>query len=195
MTAALDHPVGSRSRAGNAMGRARAGVLEGALQSVSAHGVHASTMGGIAVLGGVAKATVYNHFRSKDEVFAALVVDQVERTATEAGTAPDLGAALKAAADRIAEHPARETLAAGEPHVLAALAAAAPSDALTRSLTVAALESRLDAARPEQVDLVLRVLASFLLAPGTSGERGAVTGELAAGLAVRTTTGSGARAG
>ena len=29
-------------------------------------------MSGIATLGGVAKATVYNHFRTKDEVWAAL---------------------------------------------------------------------------------------------------------------------------
>ena len=87
---AVDRPSGPRSRAGNAMGRARAGVLDGALRSVVKQGTRATTMSGIATLGGVAKATVYNHFRTKDEVWAALVADEVDRAVAVTESSDDL---------------------------------------------------------------------------------------------------------
>ena len=77
-------------------------------------------MSGIATLGGVAKATVYNHFRTKDEVWAALLADEVDRAVDVTDSADDLPGALAALADHLAEHPARATLAEREPDVLAA---------------------------------------------------------------------------
>lgn len=153
------------------MGRARAGVLQGALLGVQRTGTRGTTMGAIATLGGVAKATVYNHFRTKDEVWAALVRDELDRTAEAAAEAPDLIGALCAAADRLAEHPARPTLERDEPQVLARLVAAAPGDAEVRRRTQQVLGGLGVTAGPARVDLVVRLLAGFLLAPGTTQSR------------------------
>lgn len=153
------------------MGRARAGVLEGALRGVTERGTRGTTMGAIATLGGVAKATVYNHFRDKDQVWAALVEDELDRTAAAAAAAPDLIGALGAAADRLAEHPARATLAAQEPDVLARLVAAAPDAAGVRLRTEKVLGGLGVPAGPARVDLLVRLLSGFLLAPGTPQSR------------------------
>ncbi len=164
------------------MGRARAGVLDGALRSVVKQGTRATTMSGIATLGGVAKATVYNHFRTKDEVWEALLVDEVDRAATAAGSVDDLVGALTALADHLAEHPARATLAEREPEVLARLVAAAPDDEHCRAVTVQGLARLNSATSNDAVDLVLRLAASYLLAPGSGPERRALALRVSAAL-------------
>jgi AcrR family transcriptional regulator len=153
------------------MGRARAGVLEGALRGVTERGTRGTTMSAIATLGGVAKATVYIHFRTKDEVWAALVAEELDRTAAVAAGAPDLIGAHTAAADRIADHPARASLADREPEVLARLVAAAPDDAAVRLRAEKVLGGLGVAAGPARVDLIVRLLAGYLLAPGTAESR------------------------
>jgi AcrR family transcriptional regulator len=153
------------------MSRARAGVLEGALRGVTEHGTRGTTMTSIALLGGVAKATVYNHFRTKEEVWSALTEDELDRTAALAAAAPDLIGALTAAADRIAEAPARASLAAREPDVLSRLASAAPDDNGVRLRTEKVLGGLGVTAGPARVDLIVRLLASFLLAPGSMESR------------------------
>ena len=55
------------------MDRTRAGLLAGAARAFAEHGLRRSTMQSIAAAAGVAKATLYNHFRTKDEVAAALL--------------------------------------------------------------------------------------------------------------------------
>ena len=55
------------------MGRTRDAALAGAVRSVAKYGARKSTMGDIAMLAGIAKATLYNHFRTKPEVYAATV--------------------------------------------------------------------------------------------------------------------------
>lgn len=181
---AVERPTGTRSRAGNAMGRARSGVLDGALRSVVKQGTRATTMSGIATLGGVAKATVYNHFRTKGEVWAALLADEVDRAADVTESADDVVSALAALADHLAEHPARATLAEREPDVLARLVAAAPDDVHCRERAVAALGRLGLPTGPDRVDLVLRTAASYLLAPGSGPERRALAARVGAGLAL-----------
>src|SRR3954467_2543487 len=70
-------PRGTRSRAGNAMERTRANVLAAAARCVAKYGSRRTTMGDIATTSGVAKATIYNHFRTKDDVYVALVDAEV----------------------------------------------------------------------------------------------------------------------
>ena len=81
MTAtASDAPVraaGLRTRSGNAMQRTRTAILDAALDCIATQGVRRTTMTDLATAGGVAKATLYNHFRTKDDVLAALVDAQV----------------------------------------------------------------------------------------------------------------------
>ena len=64
---------GVHMRSGNGMNRTRAGLLSGAARAFAEHGLRRSTMQSIAASAGVAKATLYNHFQTKDEVAAALL--------------------------------------------------------------------------------------------------------------------------
>jgi len=76
------------------MGRARAGILDGARRCLAERGPKGLTMVAVADLGGIAKATVYNHFRSREELVTALAVDAVERLLAAAHGASGLADAL-----------------------------------------------------------------------------------------------------
>ena len=68
------------------MGRTRLGLLAGAERAFAEQGLRRSTMQSIAAAAGVAKATLYNHFRTKDDVARALLAAELERlTALAAG--------------------------------------------------------------------------------------------------------------
>jgi AcrR family transcriptional regulator len=69
---------GTRSRAGNNMSRSRAGILSGAAACLERYGPRKTTMADISREGGIAKATLYNHFRDKSEVYAALLEREVD---------------------------------------------------------------------------------------------------------------------
>jgi AcrR family transcriptional regulator len=151
---------GMHTRAGNAMSRTREALLGGAAKAVATTGARI-TMAQVAAAAGVAKATLYNHFRTRDAVLAALVEHQVDQI-IDAQAGKPLGTALRDAATAIAEHPVRRGLARVEPAVLASLgriddAAAGWQHARAAVGAALAAESR------EGVDTVLRWLASFLL--------------------------------
>lgn len=55
------------------MARTRAGVLAAAVGVVAERGTRRASMADLAEAAGVAKGTLYNHFRTKDDVWAALV--------------------------------------------------------------------------------------------------------------------------
>src|SRR5947209_7464750 len=99
---------GLRSRAGNAMQRTRAAVIDGAVRAVEKHGARKTTMADIAMLAGIAKGTLYNHFRTKEAVYAAAVDAGVQSLSAECAAlaADDLAEALAVAAERIRTHPA-----------------------------------------------------------------------------------------
>jgi AcrR family transcriptional regulator len=163
---------GLRSRAGNAMNRTRAALLDGAVRAVAAHGVRRSTMADIASLAGVAKATLYNHFRTKEAVFAA-VLDARVRGLTEDCVRiarSDLAAALACAAERIGSDPALRRIARDEPAVVASFARLGSGGVwytaragLHELLTAAGRD-----AADHHVELVLRWLTSFVATPGTA---------------------------
>src|SRR3954468_16001774 len=116
--------TGTRLRAGNAMGRTRAAVIDGAQRAVEKHGSRKATMADIASLAGVAKATLYNHFRTKRDVYAATVEAEIEVLGAECVrlSADDgLAAALTRAAERLGSHPALRRISSDEPAVLARL--------------------------------------------------------------------------
>src|SRR6185437_6924026 len=68
--------VGTRTRAGNAMNRSRAALMDGTRRAVATGGTKI-TMAQVATASGVAKATLYNHFRTREALLSALVVDEV----------------------------------------------------------------------------------------------------------------------
>jgi AcrR family transcriptional regulator len=151
---------GTHSRAGNAMNRTRAALLAGAARAVAQSGTRI-TMAQVAAAAGVAKATLYNHFRVREAVLGALVLDQVESLIEDQAGKP-LGVALVDAATAISTHPVRRGLADVEPAVLAALGRidyAAAGWERARSAVAAALA----ADSPDGAETVLRWLASYLL--------------------------------
>ena len=152
------------------MPRTRSGLLDGAARSVADVGVRGSTMVGIAAAAGLAKATVYNHFRTKAEVLDALVAHEVDRITVLARTAASLdglAAGLAAAVEALRVLPARATVAAGEPGALAPLQR--PGDGAAwlrvRGEVAALLAGGGHGHGAAEVGLVLRWLLGHLLDP------------------------------
>jgi AcrR family transcriptional regulator len=183
--------AGTRARAGNAMARTRSAVLAGALRAVERSGTRRTTMSEVAALGGVAKATVYNHFRTKADVLAGLVESEVEalgaecvQRAEQSAGRDGLADAVEHAAVRISEHRALRSVVSSEPEVLAGLLV--PGDAgawvLARAATATVLRATGRADEPVSIDTVLRVVASHAAWPSGRAAAGAVAEALARGL-------------
>jgi AcrR family transcriptional regulator len=168
-TAAWQGPVhhpGAHTRSGNAMGRTRLGLLAGAARAFAEQGLRRSTMQSIAAAAGVAKATLYNHFRTKDEVAAALLATELDRLTALAAGFP-LDQALAALADELGAHPVLRRLAMTEPEILTALLAVGTDrwGDLTGRLAGAL---QLDA---DDAELAGRWLLGVVLQPGRSTTR------------------------
>jgi AcrR family transcriptional regulator len=151
-------------------------------------------MSDVAVRGGLAKATLYNHFRTKSELIAGLIADDVVQLADDCVDLAhsDLAVALTRAADAICAHPVIAGLRRVEPTAL--LAATAPGTGPVWDGIRTQVARTLDAAdastSAESVDLVCRWLASHVIAPGSSDVRAQQARLVAAALpaAIRTTT-------
>lgn len=171
--------AGTRTRAGNAMGRTRAALMSGAARAVQANGTKI-TMSQVASASGVAKATLYNHFRTRDAVLAGLVEHEVAALVSALGSRP-LPDALAGAARALSEHPVLRALRRVEPAVLARLAAHDPAARgwqLARDAVAAALVRDGRAG----TDFVLRWLASFVVSPADPAGVDADVAVLVAGL-------------
>lgn len=168
---------GTRSRAGNAMNRTRAALLDGARRAVLVNGTKI-TMAQVAAAAGVAKATLYNHFRTREAVLAALVMDEVSALTARAAEQP-LDRALAETAQALASHPALRALARTEPATLAALGRIdLRSEGWRRGRD--AVAAALAAEGVAGTELVLRWLASYLLSPASEAT---IAGEIAILLA------------
>ena len=157
------------------MGRTRAALLEGAQRAVEKYGVRRTSMAELATVAGIAKGTLYNHFRTKDDVWAALIEHEVTALADECvlvGSADGLAAALERAADRIGAHAGLRRIAAEEPAVLARRVVVGEGRGWD---TARAAVGDVLSVEPddELVALVLRWLVSFVGAPGRAGEAAA----------------------
>jgi len=170
---------GTRSRAGNAMGRTRAALLDGARRAVEANGTKI-TMSQVAIAAGVAKATLYNHFRTREAVLDALLLDEVDRLVARYADAP-LADALAAAATALSTHPLLRALARVEPATLAALGRI-DLRAAGWQKAHAGVEAALAARGRAGVETVLRWLASYLLSPASSASVAADLAVIVAGL-------------
>jgi AcrR family transcriptional regulator len=186
------------ARSGNGMTRSRACILSGAAKCIARYGTRKTTMADIAREGGTAKATVYNHFRTKPDVYAALLADEVDDLLTSvaalpvtAGSAESVVEALAYAAEWLSEHPVLRALREREPDLAARLAR--PGDgplwqrvrqaALARvSLAVAAgaLHPQTDPA--VAVDALLRWVTSHLTWPAAPGAAEAAARQVVHGL-------------
>jgi AcrR family transcriptional regulator len=159
------------------MGRTRASLLAGAARAFAAQGLRGATMQSIAAAAGVAKATLYNHFRTKDDVVRALLAAELGRLEEQAAALPP-EEALAALSDELGAHPVLRRLADTEPETLSALLAVGP-DRWTE------LTGRLAAALGvdgDGAELAGRWLLGVVLQPGRSTTRHRHAARLAAVL-------------
>ena len=188
----------TRARAGNTMARSRACILSGAAKCIARYGTRKTTMGDISREGGIAKGTLYNHFRKKSDVYAALLADEVDDLLTQlgalaapAGSAESVVEALAHAAEWLSEHPVLSALRDREPELAARLTR--PTDtpvwqqvrqaALQRvSLAVAAgaLHPQTDPAAA--VDALLRWVVSHVAWPAPHGSAAEAARQVVHGL-------------
>ena len=173
--------AGTRSRAGNAMQRTRAALLDGARRAVEVSGTKI-TMAQVAAAAGVAKATLYNHFRTREAVLRALLEDELQRLVDDSAEVP-VADRLVAVANHLAAHPVLREIARTEPATLAALAAVDTTAAGWR-LVRAAVADALAADGRGGADLVLRWLSSYLVTPASPAEIADEVAVLMAGLPV-----------
>ena len=172
------HVPGAHTRGGNAMGRTRRGLLDGAARAFAAQGLRRSTMQSVAEAAGVAKGTLYNHFRTKDDVARALLAAELDRLTALVEELP-VDRALAALADQLAGHPVLRRLAGAEPELLTELLTVEPDGWASLTARLAgALRIDVDAA-----ELAGRWLVGVVLQPGRSTTRHRHAARLAAVLA------------
>jgi AcrR family transcriptional regulator len=102
------------------MRRTRVALLNGARAAVEHNGL-AITMAEVAARSGVAKATLYNHFRTREDVLDALLTAEVTELVAECA-GMSLGDGLRRAGMRLAHHPLVRALARQDPRSVLALA-------------------------------------------------------------------------
>ena len=171
---------GTRSRAGNAMSRSRAALLAGARRAVEVSGTKIS-MSQVATAAGVAKATLYNHFRTRDAVLAALLDHEVDELLRQAAGLQLDEALLPDGQHAVAAPGASRARPAGTGDNLSGWPRSTAGAQLAPS---AGSPSSNCSARPivAAQDTVLRWLASMMVTPGTDASIAADIAVLMAGL-------------
>jgi AcrR family transcriptional regulator len=183
---ASDAPMrapGTRARSGNAMARTRAALIEAAGECLERYGIRKTTMVDVAARSRVAKATLYNHFRTKDDLLVAYVehrVADLARTAVATASADGLVEALTGTAAALAADPVLRRAADQEPELLAPLGRPSGSRGweLARTGVADVLTAAHVAATAAAVEVVLRWCVSQLLWPaeGLAGADALVAG-------------------
>lgn len=179
---------GTRTRSGNAMHRTRAALLDAAEHCIARYGARRTTMGDVALKAATAKATLYNHFRTKEDLLAGLVearVDDVAR-ACRSHAGDGVAAVLVIAARAVESNAALRRVVAEEPALAARLATG--GDGRVWQQVVDAVRSVLGEAAGSPADdvavlLVLRWLTSLLLWPCDEATARAQADRLAAAVA------------
>ena len=155
---------GAATKASAAVARTRRGLLAGAAVAFAEHGLKRTTMQHVAAAAGVAKATLYNHFRTKDDVAGALLEAELVRLAGLAAGLPR-EKALLALAEEVGGHPVLRRLAQTEPEALARLLQSADQGRVAQRLRSALFLDEDTAA------VVLSWLVGLVLRPGTAPQR------------------------
>jgi AcrR family transcriptional regulator len=161
------------------MSRSRAALLAGARRAVEVSGTKIS-MSQVATVSGVAKATLYNHFRTRDAVLTALLDHEVDELLHQASGRP-LDEALRVTAAALSKHPVLLALARREPATVVRLASIDGEGQNWRRARDA-VEHLLSVSNRGGTDTVLRWLASLMVAPGNESSIAADVAVLMAGL-------------
>lgn len=150
------------------MSRTRSALIEGARRSIEKVGVRQTSMADIADQGQIARATLYNHFRRKQDVFLALLEDEIEQMRSLALAQPTLDGALLTLATYLREHRVLAPIVEREPEVVALLTRITPHEIwLTARSALADIYARHRATEPNPVavDIAMRWLVSQIASP------------------------------
>ena len=150
------------------MSRTRAALIDGARRSIEKVGVRQTSMADIADLGQIARATLYNHFRSKQDVFLALAEDEIEQMRTLALEQPTLDSALLALATHVRDHPILVPIVEREPEIVALLTRITPHEVWLSARSALAdvyARHRTSEPNPAAVDIALRWLVTQISSP------------------------------
>jgi AcrR family transcriptional regulator len=154
--------------------RTRTAILDATARTVERHGVRKTTMSDVATQAKVAKATLYNHFRTKDDLLAALVLSRIEQLTAECSelAAAGLAPALEHAGRSLGSLSPLRRVAADEPAVLAVLGT--PGGGRLWDTARSGVQTVLrEAGAPSDgvaVDLVLRWLCGHVMWPAGQDE-------------------------
>lgn len=164
---------------GSQAARSRVAILEGARAAVAINGTKI-TMSQIAARAGVAKATLYNHYRTREDVLGDLLLAEIDAIIVAVAHLP-LATALSRAAVAVSEHPLLEALGGQDS---AALSALAMIDVRTPgwARVAQAVERMLASQGRRGTPTVLRWLSSFVIAPADLADIAADVEVLVAGL-------------
>jgi AcrR family transcriptional regulator len=171
------------------MSRTRAAILAAAGECVARQGLRRTTMSEVSATAGVAKATLYNHFRTKDDLLEGLVLARIAELEAECVAAAGAGPApaLECAATAVAGCAPLRRVVGDDPAVAGALVVPGPGRAwdAARGAVAAVLVASGVAAHPPAVDLVLRWAVGQAVWPGTAEEVALGARVLGHGLAGR----------
>ena len=103
------------------MDRTRASVLDGARVAFATYGFRRTTMADVCRHAGIAKATLYNHVRTKPDLFRLLASSDLAALLAQAGDEPSQARALAHLAHGISEHPLVVRARADDPVALNAI--------------------------------------------------------------------------
>jgi AcrR family transcriptional regulator len=161
--------------------RTHEAIVDAARRLVLLHGTRI-TMAEIAIEASVAKATLYNHFRTREDVLTAVLIDAVDSLIASV-TPYDLYDALVRSGIEISEHPLLDALT-DETSLLAALSQV---DVISVGwIRVAeAVEATLARAGLQGAPTVLRWLSSLVLAPAEREDIEADAAIIVAGMPAR----------
>ncbi len=79
----------------------RAAILDGAVKCFMEHGYAATSMDSVATAACVSKATIYAHFSSKADLFAAVIIHRCEMDLTNEAHWPEVGTDARASLSKV----------------------------------------------------------------------------------------------
>jgi AcrR family transcriptional regulator len=147
--------------------RTRTAILDATARCIERDGVRKTTMSDVSSHAKIAKATLYNHFRTKDDLIAALVLARTEQLAAECSelAVAGLTPALEHAGRALSTSAPLRRVAVAEPALAALLATPATGrmwDTARRGVETVLRESGAPS-DPVSVALVLRWLCGQVM--------------------------------
>ena len=153
--------------------RTRSAILEATKNLIALHGLQVTSMIEIADTAEVSRATLYNHFRSKESVMQALLEFEIDRILECADSESSPAHALARISIEISTDPALATMRLNDPALLTQLLSAG-TDPLWQQVHASLVQMLQSTV---QVELALRWLIGQVFAPLTP-EQSAVAADV-----------------